>query len=147
MAKNTVKIKSYLNIQEDLPAAAGITPGHLIERTASNTFQKHSTAGGVAIPRFAMEDMYQGNGLTDDYVATNTVISWRPTPGDVVYAIFDATSGGSCAVGDFVESTGDGTLRKWTAPASGGILELPNSVVGQALEAATAGDRFVVEIL
>ncbi len=147
MAKSTIKLKSYNNIQEDLVAAGIITPGHLIERDSDNKFAFHSTAGGTAVPRFALEDMYQGKKITEDYAAADTVISWRPTPGDVVYAIFDATSGGSIALGDFVESAGDGTLRKYVPPPSGGVVEQNNTIVGQALEAATPGDRFECELM
>ena len=150
MAKNTVKIKSYLSIHDELTAAGAITPGHLIYRTSANKVAVHATAGGPAQKMFAMEDAYQGRKITDAYNTTTYahVICWLPTPGDRVYAIFDPTSGGSVALGDFVESAGDGSVRKYTPAASGAILELTNAVIGVALEAQTTpGGRVTIEII
>ena len=48
-------------------------------------------------------------------------------------------------IGDFLESAGDGSLRV-QAPASDGVDEFPSSIVGVALEAASAGGRFALEI-
>lgn len=149
MSKYTIIVRSFYNAQDEVYAtAATITPGHLIERTSAGKVQKHSTAGGAAQKMFAFEDANQGKKITDDYVASSLVQVWTPGLGDRVYAIFDSTSGGSLADGDFLESAGDGTLRKWTAPASGGIVELPNSIIAVAKEAvATPGNRFVCEII
>lgn len=134
---NTIVRKSYAHIQDEKAAAETITPGHLIERTSADKVQKHSTQGGAVNPLFAREDAYQGNGITDDYSTDDRVIFWHPQSGDQVYGILSSGSGDSVSIGDFVDSNGDGTLR----PGSSGVE------IGVALEAASAGERFTVEIL
>ena len=148
MSKNTIVGKGYLNIRDQKVATAvAITPGALLERTSGNLVQAHSTAGGPAEKQFALEDAFQGKGIDDDYAVSVPIMMWHPIPGERVYATFDATSGGSAAIGDFVESAGDGTLRAYTAQASGGAVEAANSIIGVALEAVVAGARFLVEIV
>jgi hypothetical protein len=142
---NTVIRKSYANIRDEKVAAGTITPGMLVERTSADKVQAHSTAGGSAAPLFALEDAPQGNGLTDDYSANDNVLLWRPVPGEQVQGIADATSGTTIAIGDFLESAGDGSLRVLN-PASAGVTEFPNSLVGVALEAAVAGANFTFEV-
>jgi hypothetical protein len=151
MAKNTIKVKSYLNILDEKTAAAAITPGMLVERTSANKVQAHSTAGGTAQKLFALEDENQGRGITDAYNTTTYahVKLWAPVPGERVYAILDSDSGATAAtIGAFVESKGDGRLRVVTEPASAGVLEIAGSIVGVCVEAqATPGGRFTVEIV
>ena len=137
--------KGYLNIRDEKVANAGITPGHLVERMSTDKVKVHATAGGSVNALFALEDEHQGNGITDAYVANDVVRLWRPVPGEQVYGIADATSGTTIAIGDFLESAGDGSLRV-QAPASDGVDEFPSSIVGVALEAASAGGRFALEI-
>ena len=144
---NTIIRKGYVNIFDEKVANAGITPGHLVERMSTDKVKVHATAGGSVNPLFALEDNLQGNDIADAYVATNVVSLWRPVPGEQVYAIADATSGTSIAIGDFVESAGDGSLRVYVPAPSGGVVENNNTIVGVALEAAAAGARFTVEIM
>lgn len=148
MAKNTIKIKSLLNIQDEKVAAAGITPGHLIELTSAGKVQKHSTGGGQAFPMFALEDSYQGRGISDAYDATTykQVICWIPTRGDQVYAHISSTSE-DIVIGDFLESAGDGTLRKYDIASSAGVVEGDAVIVGRAVEAISAGNQGVIEVL
>ena len=54
MAKKTIKLKNYLHIMEEYVAVAAITPGMLIELTAADEVQAHSTAGGNAMPMFVL---------------------------------------------------------------------------------------------
>lgn len=147
MAKNKILLKSYLSIMEELVAtAAAITPGMLLERTTT-AVKAHATGGGPAEKLFALEDGMQGKGIADNYAVSSRIFCWNPTPGDRVNAIFDATSGGAAAIGNFLESAGDGSLRVYTPQASGGGGELTNSIVAVCLEAATPGDRMKVQIV
>lgn len=153
---NTVRLKNYLNVFEEWEAAAALTPGHLVELTSANKVQKHSTAGETAIPMFALEDELQGKEISDDYAADDPVQVWIPTRGDRVYALL--ANNENVAVGDFLVSNGDGTLKKYVpAEVSGESgfdsgTSLPDQkVVAQALEELnpTAGDaeRIVVRIV
>ena len=149
MAKNTIVIKSYNNNRDQVVATAvAITPGALLERTSGGLVQAHSGAGGpVSSKIFAMEDVFQGKKISDNYAVSVPIFCLLPTSGDRVYGIFDATSGGSLAKGDKLESAGDGTVRKYTGQASGGAVEASGAIVGTALEAqATPGGRVTIEI-
>ena len=139
---NTVVAKGYVNIRDEKEAAGAITPGHLVQRNSAGKVVVHATAGGPVNKLFALEDAYQGKKITDAYASGDTAILWHPVSGEQVNAI----AGGTIAVGDFVESNGDGTLRKYTV-TSAGVSEFPASIVGVALEAASLGGRFTVEIL
>lgn len=152
MAKNTIKVKSYLNIQDEKVAAGAITPGMLVERTSADKVQAHSTAGGPAQRLFALEDENQGRDIDDAYAATGSytlVKLWLPVPGEIVYAIVDDLSTAEdIAIGNFVESAGDGRVRKYTAQASGGAAEATNAIIGVAVSAQTTpGGRVAIEII
>lgn len=148
MAKNVIKVKSYLNIREEKTAAAALTPGHLIERTSADKVQKHSSAGGPAFPMFALEDAEQGRTISQAYDTSDNaqVHCWIPTRGDVVNARISSTSE-ALVIGDFVESAGDGTLRKYDIASSGGVIEGASVIVGRAIEAIAAGAQGLIEVL
>lgn len=132
---NTIKLKKYQDIIEEYAAASVITPGNLIELTSSGTVQNHSTEGGNALPMFALEDELQGRGIEDDYAAADKVQCWVAQPGEIVYARL--LDGESVAPGDFLESSGYGTLKKHTANAvtsSADEFTNTNCIVGVALE-------------
>ncbi len=147
MAKNTIIVMSHGRVtDEKIATAVAITPGHLIERTSGDLVQAHAIAGGPVNPWFAIEDAYQGNGITDDYAVSVNIFMWKPRPGDQIYAIAD--SGGAIVIGDFLESAGDGTLRRvGDIPSSAGVLELAGSIIAVALETAAADARFVCELI
>ncbi len=149
MAKNKIVIKSYNNNRDQIVATAvAITPGALLERTSAGKVQAHSAEGGVISSKiFAMEDAFQGKKISDDYAVSVPIFCFLPQSGDRVYAIFDATTGGSLAIGDELESAGDGTVKKYTGQASGGVAEATGAIIGTALEAqATPGGRVLIEI-
>lgn len=145
MAKNKIQIKSYLGIRDEKVPAAAITPGHLIERTSADKVQKHSTAGGQVFPMFALENAEEGDGITDDYGTSDVCQCWIPTRGDRVYAHISSSSE-DIARGNFLESAGDGTLRKYDIASSGGVIEGDAVIVGVAVEAITAGNQGVIEV-
>ena len=132
MAKNTIKLKNYLHIQEEYAAVAGITPGMLIEVTSTDKVQAHSTAGGNAVTMFACEDELQGKGIGDAYIAADVVQCWIPQRGDQAYGILK--DGENVVIGDLLESGGDGYLTKHVADISTSS-NYPLQIVGQALEA------------
>jgi hypothetical protein len=136
MAYNTVKIKKYSDVIEEFTAAAAIYPGMLVEQTpAAATLRLHATAGGNAIPMFALEDELQGKGLGDQYASGDKVQVWIPNRGDVVYArIADEAT---VAIGNYLESNGYGCLRVLVGQAGDSTdVTITNNVVGIALEAA-----------
>lgn len=124
----TIKLKKYLDIIEEKPAGGAITPGALVQFTATDTVTVHSTAGGVAMPAFALEDELQGNTINDAYAADDPVQVWIAQAGEQVYAL--AEVGATITPGLFLESAGDGTLQ----PLSTGVA------VAQALAAPESVD-------
>lgn len=132
MAKHSIVLKNYLNIRNEYDAAAAITPGELLELTAAGKVQAHASAGGNAPRMFAFEDELQGKDIDEDYAADKPVQVWHPVPGDEVLAIL--ADGEDVSIGDLLESNGDGTLRKHEA-GSAGVVEYPEAIVAQALEA------------
>ena len=153
MAKNTIKLKNYVQIQEEYAAAAAITPGNLIELIAAGTVQKHAGAGKTAVACFAIEDELQGKGITDNYASGDKVQCWFPTPGDIVNAT--VKTGENIVIGDFVESAGDGTVRKvtraaesWESADSQQAKSIYDKhIIGQAVEAQTAAAYLAIRIV
>jgi hypothetical protein len=45
MAYKTVKIRAYLNVNDEYVANAALTPGHLIELMSTGYVRKHAGAG------------------------------------------------------------------------------------------------------
>lgn len=131
MAKQTIKLKKYVDIIEQYIAEGTITPGHLIELTSSNTVQAHSTSAGNVLPMFALEDELQGNDIDDDYSADDPVQVWVAVRGEIVNCLL--ANGQDASIGDFLESNGDGTLKVYGADSTG--IYYPNQIVGQAVDA------------
>jgi|SRR6056297_501741 len=136
MAKNTIKLKKYSDVIEELVAASAITPGMLVEEDSNGKVQAHQNSGQNILQMFALEDELQGNGIDDDYSADDPVQVWIPYRGDQVYTIL--ADGENVSIGDFLESNGDGYLKKhvadtWESADTGTIYT--NQIVAVALEA------------
>ncbi len=140
MAKHTVKLKSYVDINNEYNAASAVTPGELIEVNSSGKVKAHANAGQNVLPMFAFEDELQGNGIDDDYDADDPVQCWIPRAGDEVYAFL--ADGEDASQGDFLESDGNGALQVHTADSesigtdsSGAVNSFyTNQIVGVAME-------------
>jgi len=136
---NTIKVKKYSDIIEEYAAVAAITPGMLVELTSAGKVQKHSTAGGNAIPMIALEDELQGKGIADAYIANDQVQVWVSGRGDVALMLLN--DGQNVAIGDLLMSAGNGMVTKYVAEswesndAQQANTLYPNLIIGQALEA------------
>jgi len=141
MAKNTIKLKKYLDIINEYEANAAITPGMLIEVMSTGKVRAHATAGGNILPMIALEDELQGNGIDDDYAAADQVQCWVPVRGEEAYLILE--DGETAVIGSLLESAGNGNVQvhvpdKETvgADSSGNRTTIyGNQIVGIALEA------------
>lgn len=138
----TIKLKRYNEIEMERVANAAITPGMLVELMSTNKVRKHATAGGNITPAmFALEDELQGRTIDTDYAAAELVKLGIFRPGDVVYAIL--ADGQSVAVGDPLESAGNGYLQKHVTDAADSddaISVLPKQIVAIAMEAVDTSD-------
>lgn len=147
---NTIVGKAYVNIRDEKTADGAITPGMLVKRTSAGKVKAHDIAGGFVNALFAIEDENQGNDIDDAYANAALVKLWRPVPGEQVYAIVDDDTQDTIAIGDPLESAGDGRLRRATDLTSAGNKEFPNHIVGVALEAIAqsgAGGRILIEVV
>lgn len=132
----TILLKGDPLQKERTATAVAITPGYLIERVISaETVQAHSTAGGRAQKNFAIEDSNQGKEISDAYAASAQIQYMSARPGDEIDAVLQ--DGEVVVRGDWLESNGDGTLRKLVeqdvAQSASGNIQGEN-VIGQALE-------------
>ena len=130
----------------ELPAAAAITPGMLVERTAG-TVQAHSTLQGSAAKLFAMENTGVAGVIDDAYVTGDTVPHYAATNGDRIYALVNAAT--LAIVADaLLASDGAGGVITATNIAD----DAPNKVIGQALVAVDNSGggtavRIMIEVL
>lgn len=113
----------------DVYGDGAITPGMLVERTATGTLQPHSTATGLAAPpMFAVEErLFEGRGVDVDYDQDGEVVRYAVCPpGTEVYALLAAgndTNGANA----LLASNGDGTLRvSNTNPVARALQDVDN---------------------
>ena len=142
---HTIKLKKHADVIEEIVATSAITPGMLLGLDGSNQVVPHSVAGGNAIRMFALEDELQGKGINDAYAAADPVQVWFPGRGDEVYAIL--ADGENIDEGDYLESNGDGLLKKHVSDVEsfesaepGSITVLPEQIVAQAVQAIDISD-------
>jgi hypothetical protein len=147
MAKNTIKIKKYSDVVEEMKANAAITPGMLVEEMSTGNVRAHATPSGNAIPMFALEDELQGKTIDDAYAQNDQVQVWIPGRGDMVYGLL--AKGQNVTRGTFLVSNGDGYLAAVSDSASFGDDDSAK-VIGVALEsvnATAAAARIIVRII
>jgi hypothetical protein len=150
MAKNTIKVRKFSDIQDEHKADAVITPGMLLEITATGV-KKHATAAGKHAFLFALEDELQGKTIDEDYVAADRVQVWVAGRGDIVNAILEDES--TIAIGDFVESNGEGLVQAVSGSYPIGVaLEAVNlSTLPEGSESSAGGiyhnPRILIQII
>ena len=137
MARQVVKLLGEPIQNEDSKAAEAITPGHLVTFNGSGDLIKHATAGGNAARAFALEREEMGDDYDVAYAVNDYVKVGVFYPGCRVNAII--ASGQNLIKGDFLESAGNGNLRKL---ASGVALARSLETTG----AVTATRRLDAEI-
>lgn len=96
-------------------ANAAITPGHLIERMSTGKLRVHATAGGKWGKLVALEQKSTGKESSVAYAANDYVHAEFVSPGEE-FNLLVANGAAAIVVGDFVESAGDGTVRKVIPP-------------------------------
>lgn len=105
-------------------SVSAIAPGMLIERysdAGTASFRPHSVAGGSTPVVFALNAsmLNKGVGLPegvvgDNYGTADLVEAAIPDKGATIWALV-ATAAPAIAIGDKLESAGNGTLRKYIA--------------------------------
>jgi len=135
MAIKTIKIKKYSDVIEEYVASGIITPGMLLKYDSDGKVL--ATNATEAMSLFAMEDELQGKGIDDNYAVGDPVQVWVPYRGDQVYGWL---SGASVVAGDFLQSAGDGSLKKYGQTLAAATVDvLCLAAAGFSLTADTSG--------
>lgn len=145
---NTVKIKKYSDVVEEILAHEAIKPGHLVQLMDSGRVCKHAGESENALPMFALEDELQGKTIDQDYAQHDPVQVWVAGRGDIVNALLKGSE--NVVIGDWLVSGGDGTLQKYNAAFhSAGDDVHPLKIVAQALQASNEAtvQRIAVRIV
>lgn len=125
-----------------IPSVSVITPGMLIERYAAagvTLFRPHSVSGNNG-ETFAIEASMLNKGVADSYAAADMLEAVIAHQGATIWALV-ATAAPAIAIGDKLESAGDGTLRKY-------IAGVPLAIALEALtNTSGANSHLRVEIL
>lgn len=137
-------------LYKEANVAEAITPGHLIALNSSGEMIKHNVAGPAAAAganiqgqvRVAVENDFFGKGIDDAWAVNDRGIYQSLDTGCEFMALV-AAAAPAIAYQDYVESAGNGTVRKTTVIAN---------AIGRALEAVdnSAGGtqvRLRVEVL
>lgn len=136
MAYNTIKVKKYSDVIEEMVASAAITPGMLLIIESTGKVKAHNQADKDVFPIFALEDELQGKGIDEAYAANDPVQCWIPYRGDIVNAIL--ADGQKVVIGDPLTSDGYGRLKKHVTDTGASTVPwtvYPEQIVGYAAEA------------
>jgi phospholipase/lecithinase/hemolysin len=129
----TIVLKGH-GIRKERPAGeAGIIPGHLLAVNSSGQVIKHNAAATNAQKMFAVENEVVGKEISEAYAnGDNVLYEVLPTGAEV--NAFVAANAAAIVIGDYLESAGDGSLRKAATDAATDNTQR-NSLVAIALEA------------
>lgn len=119
MAKETIKIKKYSDIELEAVANAAIIPGSCVEYISTGKVQKCATASGKFAYLVALEDELQGKGIDDAYAAGDQVKIWVAGRGDIANLLLQDEQ--TVVIGDYIEMFGEGRVRKYTSGVAIGI--------------------------
>ena len=149
-SNNTAKavVLKGIPVRKEMLMTTGqaILPGHLVTPVSAGTLSKNASASTYAPKAFADIADYSGGSLDTAYADGETVAYGVCRAGDEINAILE--DGQTVAIGDLLESAGDGTLQPQTAFSSG--ANDAGYVIGMALEAVVtsgATGRIKIEVL
>ncbi|TFH34791.1 MAG: hypothetical protein E4G99_08775, partial [Anaerolineales bacterium] len=106
MASKTIWLKGD-GLVKEANAGGVITPGHLVFIATDGDVEVHGTAASNAIPAFALEADFIGQGIDTDYALADRVQYLMPQRGAEIFALV-AASAAAIVIGSYLESAGDG---------------------------------------
>jgi hypothetical protein len=142
----TVHLGGPMVLSNEHVASAAITPGYLVElHSDSGTLKARANASATNQPTLAvaLNQPEQNEGIDDAYAAGDLVKMGFLAPGSVFYGVIP--SGQDIAVGDYLQSNGDGKLKEATA-----VTATANVARFQSLDApgaVTADTRLRVQVI
>lgn len=123
--------------QMERDAASGVTPGMLVELNSSNEVLAHNTAGGACDKWVVVESAITGDDIDHPYATGDVVLFNACRPGDEV--LLTVNDGENIAIGNDLESAGNGKVRSVSGGESGAVVQNVNSVA-RALQALDMTD-------
>ncbi len=142
MARKVIALAGDPIVTEDEKATEALTPGHLLELTASGWKKQSDDAANVA-PIFALERDELGSGVDVAYASGDYVKAGHFKPGDRVYAFL--ASGQNVAKGAYLTGTTAGLLTA-ASVAAGIRLAFALEALDLSGSAPVAGTRIRVEV-
>lgn len=137
MAANRIQLDGDGYRVEEAIAAAGLSPGHIVEKTSANEVQKHSEEGGYGQVMVAVEDALQGNTVDTAYSSAALVQYHIETPGTCFQGILKA--GENVAIGVALISDGAGRLIAQTSRSSDAATKQIMAWAEEALNLSAGG--------
>lgn len=145
MARRTINLSGG-GVHKEAVSAGVVMPGHLVAYRSAGTVGVHNVAAGNAAPLFARENELEGEGIDTAYAADDRLFFFAMPPGEEVNALV-AAGAPAIAFGDYLESAGDGTLRKVVTAAATADTQR-RGIVAQAMEAVdNSGGSEAVRII
>ena len=143
MANNTIKLAVYglPPVELEQTCSVAVDPGMLLTRLTDGTIAPHNRVDFFTSPKLvAVENIFEGKTISDQYAAWEKVWFIGARPGDVMWMWLAA--GEDADIGSILISNLDGTLAVGAAP------HLASSIVGTSLENLGVGglQRIKVEI-
>lgn len=121
------------------PASEAITPGQLIHLFLSGgvlKWRKHNAAADIQPAFVALEQSEMNLGIEDAYAAGDLVKAAALGPGCTFYGLIP--SGQDIALGDYLQSNGDGYMKEATATtAAANVARFQSLTAAGAVVAAT----------
>ena len=128
----SIIIKDHNPCRKEVQASEIISPGHLLERTATaGDVKKNDAVEGNATVMVALEDELQGKGISDNYADNAKIQAAFFQRGDEF--IGRLANGQNAAIGDKLAPAADGEVAAYLPDSSGIVVE--NRAMFVALEA------------
>lgn len=143
MARTKICLKGDPIVDEQEAALEALTPGHLVELTATGVQKNTDDAANVAAA-FVLENDMMGLGVDDAYAIGDRVRVGTFAPGMRVYALL--ASGQNVTKGAYLTGTTTGLLTA-SSVAAGIRLARALESVDASGSAPVAGTRIRVEIV
>lgn len=133
-AEKTIALNGNFRRDDKRVAAVALTPGELVEIDSAGKYAPHGTAKGFAQRAFVLENELAGEGIEIDIAVANQV-PVNIFSADALVLAFLAISQ-TIAVGDKLESAGNGNLRALTVFAQSGTTPFAVTAEGHAIAVA-----------
>lgn len=119
-------------------AGGASVPGMLVKLASTGKYVVHATVDGQGELLVVGVNSFEGDDLSETvYADTNRIFMHHPQRGDKFLALIK--DGENIAIGDHLASNGDGTFKKYDAPAIDAIMPHVFAIAEDALDLTAAG--------